>query len=297
MKVRPVHAAIWAAIALVVPACFAQCEQNGPDTTFGRDSTGSYNPSQGADVASWVRIPRVVGPGTAAEDDGDGGLINATAMEGNGVLDKDAFVKLSGFLQLTPQFFYASSNNGTVPSVRALINFTLNGKPIGTHPFLLFTSLSESVQTSTVSFSECVKVKAEYLRFGGKLVGGRNCVIPGTTTSAKGPTDTTCPGINEIDARITMQIGPTIGGLTTSVYQPMLNLSSWVLNTISVSGSVSQITFRAMSPVIMVHGIRSNSKWFSPYTLSPKGVNAYDGNLAAGHGAWFNQPFDDARVP
>jgi hypothetical protein len=287
------HVSILTAMFLIGPACFAQCEANGPDTSFGADNdTVGYHASWAADVPSWVRITRVVGPGTTSEDDGNGALLNAAVMTQKGVLAPDAYVKLNGFLLLGPSFFQYTNIDGVAATAQVLITFTLNGWKIGDpkHPYLLYATANGTTPTQ-VGFSSCVKVPAQYLRFAGKLKGGRPCNFPGTTNPLVLRTgETTCPALNEVEASIQIRIGTPGAGLLSAVFHPLPDLNSLILNSINVSGTASQITFRAMAPVVMVHGIRATSAWFSPYGFSPKGPTAYTNS-------WFNKPFDVAKAP
>jgi hypothetical protein len=155
--------------------CSAQCQVNGPDTSYTQDPiiTGYVSQFYG-DVPTWVRITRVVGPGTSAELDPYGGLVNWQMMQQSGVLDPTAYVRVSGFLSLTSAFWAYATLDGTPTAAEARITFTINGHPIG-REYVLYSSMSGPTPGPAVSFADCISIRSQFLRYGRRLDTGGAC--------------------------------------------------------------------------------------------------------------------------
>jgi hypothetical protein len=290
------------AVILVASAakCSAQCQVNGPDTSYTRDPTiTGYDSQFYGDVPSWVRITRVVGPGTSAELDPYGGLLNWQTMQQSGVLGPTAYVRVSGFMALTSAFWAYATLGGTPTAAEARITFTINGNPIGKE-YILYSSMSGSTPGPAVSFADCISIRSQFLRYGRRLDTGGAC--PSQTLPIR-QGETTCPGINEVEATIRVRVGPTSimtgpgAGLLSIPFADLAVSPQELIDTINLSGSVTRVNFTAMAPVIMVHGIRATSQWFLNYTSSPAGGNTIPYHGTTYNNLWFNSPFVTAKAP
>ena len=88
-------------IGLSSQSICAQCRSTSSDTSFAAlGSTTGYSPEFHGDGApSYLRVTRVVGPGTASLFNTNGTLLNAATYQQNGVVSSKAYVQV--FAQMT----------------------------------------------------------------------------------------------------------------------------------------------------------------------------------------------------
>jgi hypothetical protein len=218
---------------------------------------------------TFFRVTRVVGPGLPAEFvPGTPGAIvpaNWAIYTQNGVVSPTARVEVQAGLFIDSSFYYNTHPfGGSDPvTVNATVTFTLNGTAI-TQPIFLNATVT-SPTTVTQSVPLCVTVNASLVRFGSRLID------PSTSASIpcadQQQTETTCPGINEVEALT--QADHATGGL-------------------NFVNQASKIIFRAMAPVVMIHGWRSSPQFFAAGSTG-------SGTLPFQQP--FEKPFMDAKIP
>jgi hypothetical protein len=179
--------------------------------------------------ATFFRNTRVVGVNVY------GGPVQAAAWQSyvqNNIVSPTAFVEVSAQMVIDPQFWVFTHPDGSSGDVAANgnVTFTLNGATIlGPLPFTLTaTSADRTPSSNLVSF--CVPVDASLLSFAGMLVNpATNASIP---CADKQSNETTCPGINEVEA-----LGQVDHGTGVDI----------------VAGA-TKIIYRAMDPVVLITG-------------------------------------------
>jgi hypothetical protein len=270
----------------------AGCPANTTPDFYQPDSgsTHSYPQQVAGDRATYIRVPRVVGPGTAATLDSNGGLLNSNAEIANlgGVLGDKAYVTLTGNLSLQTAFYQLGVLAGmSTPAAEVRITFYLNGQTIGSE-MVLYSSMTSPTAGPPINLSTCAEVDSSLLRFGRRLDTGGAC--PPTTLPLY-PGETTCPGVNEIVAKYRFRVADAsvMSGPGAALQQilpfPLAVFPQTLINAVNVIGSAADLTFSAAAPVVMVHGIRTDATWFLTYNPSPSGPYT---------NAWFARPFDDA---
>ena len=130
---------------------------------------------------------------------------------------------------------------------------SLNGHEIGTERILGASDIpGTDPNRGSGSLSQCYTVPVEFVRFAARNLGG----IP-------------TPGDNVIELRSTIAD------------------SLDVCDDCSIVVSVGALSFKALEPVIMVHGYNEGPEWFGPQGTDPCGKDGMD----------FVKPFTDARMP
>ena len=108
----------------------------------------------------------------------------------------------------------------------------------------------------------------------------------------------TCAGLNEVDTllryRLLTGLQPKVDPSAGVAALPFLSYGFSVpaaIAAINTQIGASQLSFDALAPVMLVHGIRVSNfeDWFGNYTHSPAGASTYQNN-------WFEQPFKDAHA-
>jgi hypothetical protein len=171
---------------------------------------------------------------------------------------------------------------GTDPvTVTGTITFELNGAAVTPSVSFSFTLTAQPSQPFSipVPFGSCSTIQnAALLRFARRLTDQSGAAVPCPIAD---PLETTCPGINEIEGHIRSDHG-TAG--------------------LSYSASALRLIFRAMAPVIMVHGWQGHpARWGdSPSTATPCGVDPNRSRTSAGTrdgGFGFIDALVAAKVP
>jgi hypothetical protein len=291
-------------IGLSSQSICAQCRSTSSDTSFAAlGSTTGYSPEFHGDGApSYLRVTRVVGPGTAALFNTNGTLLNAATYQQNGVVSSKAYVQVFAQMTLGSSFWELASIGGFPLAAQAEVTFTLNGVRIR-HPYVLTAQMTGSATVSSNAVIDCFPVNTNLVRFARLTNGGGPCPSSSHYDASK---DTTCPGNNEVEALIRFRLNAAtsanIDPLPALNQAPFLALTSpkFVAGLIASVSTVvrgTQLSFNAMAPVMLVHGIRagpSNDRrdlnWFDPYPFVPGTPTFYQSN-------WFRQPFDDAKAP
>jgi hypothetical protein len=236
-------------------------------------------------------------PETDPNQSNRGTLVAGDIARQNGVVSQKAYVKLSVTILLGANFWQlvnvAGNLNGGPASAAAKVKFFLNGQPIG-RDFIVSATITDPNVPASQSLTRCVAFPTQYLRFAR-----RNDSFGGVCPSSPRSTETTCPGVNELDLRITQvwygtpsALAAAGGSLSGLFSLPFLALSSpslagGILASIGVIPFASSLSFKAIHPVILIHGNSSSDKfWTNQATCS--GCDAH----------WnFEQPFIDQHIP
>lgn len=250
---------IWSATGVELPDGVFQAAAFGPALPDHRDS--------------FYRITRVVGPGVSWDYDAEGFLLperHALFVQ-NLVVSSTATVTVDATASLTSSFASwaaIAGVNGAVVDVR----FFINGKEIGTPARM---SLAVDGQTAA-SIKQKITFPTAFLRFGRKLKLNETPV----PCADHLPAETTCPGLNTITARYKVQVAkwnPVDPG-TPIMLIPLegLNIGLNVIgaaaamqlrDNVQVRSRGHELKFRAMSPVMLVHGFNANTGWFYTYNF------------------------------
>jgi hypothetical protein len=250
---------IWTATAVDLPDGVFQAASFGPALPDHRDS--------------FYRVTRVVGPGVSWDYDAEGFLLperHALFVQ-NLVVSSTATVTVDATASLTSSFASwaaIAGVNGAVVDVR----FFINGKEIGTPARM---SLAVDGQTAA-SIKQKITFPTAFLRFGRKLKLNETPV----PCADHLPAETTCPGLNTITARYKVQVAkwnPVDPG-TPIMLIPLegLNIGLNVIgaaaamqlrDNVQVRSRGHELRFRAMSPVMLVHGFNANTGWFYTYNF------------------------------
>jgi len=269
------------------------CSTPPSDTSF--DAVQAISPKYQSDgLPQNFMNQRVIGTGSL----GPGELswdyhqfLTKQRMIQDGTLSKNAKIKLMAWYQLTPQFYaltHLVPANGPA-RVTFTATFSINGHPIKDVTLQALDAVPQGVAASWVG---CVDVNSMYLNFPKVKGNGGDGTLPD-------------PEPNEVDAKVRMRImrdvwqpdfsslGLGMGGI--GPLGLLLTPMFLILNPMDVSGMINfkaeatHLEYEAMAPVVMVHGIRTTSNWFQPYTQSRKGPGYYVDK-------WFTKPFDDAKL-
>ena len=284
---------------------FAQCVPANGDSSFAQDN-GTNTPQFPGDRQFFFRIARVVGPGVASEyvSQGDpdptrrGTLVNWDALQQNGVVSKSAYLQFSGRIQLGAAFWgymaLSGNLNGDPAAAAVKFQYSINGVPLPGIYVASATISNPNVSVTSVPFVRCVAVDTKYLRFGKKLD-----LVEGGLCSSSRAGDSTCPGVNEVDVRIVSTWWGNASALAATAASPaglfslpFLALAvqpSAIRDSINVIAAVGTLSFKALHPVIMIHG-NSSSELFWTGSAKP--------NCALCDPHWFfEQPFIAQRIP
>jgi hypothetical protein len=233
------------------------CEVSNNDIFFfpGNSAQGSHfayavsTPLFAQYEPTFFRVTRVVGPGLPVEfDPTRPGAIQPNAWPTyvqNKVVSPSARVEVSAAMIIDPVFYdYTHLEGGDAPvTVNANVTFTLNGVAL-TQP-VFFSATVTSPTTITQYVSLCVTVDASVLRFASRLIDpSTGASIP---CADQQQTETTCPGINEVEALTQSDHGTT--GLNF------------------VNGA-TKIIFRAMAPIVLVGGCCNEAASFWGGTIN-----------------------------
>src|SRR5882672_873249 len=133
-KVRLRHSVLLLFLLLTARASVAQCRATSSDTSFTSlaDPQGYTREFQGDAAPSYIRVTRVVGPGTvgpgtASEFNADGTFVDPTTYQQTGVLSPDAYVQVSAVMTLGASFWELASIGGYPLAAQVEVTFTLNG--------------------------------------------------------------------------------------------------------------------------------------------------------------------------
>jgi hypothetical protein len=311
-KCLAVFAMIWGS-TLILPRSVAQgCPAAATDASFPYDRVGSAQQYPG-DFPVFFRVTRVVGPGTAGEfvagqsDPRNNGFVTPSSWSvytENGVVSKAAQVTLSAQVSLPASYYYWLQANTLYGSVIAgamgvaagsltfpadgyvyvgatqlslpvTVNFTLNGVPLKQLSFQLPITSNNGGSQASSTLCQIIP-DASVIKFARKLDSSG-----GTCTSSPRTGETTCPGVNEIDAKY--------------IYNKSLERIGYGVgyNPLNVIGRADNLSFKALAPILMAHGMNANEQWFDDGNY---GGSCTPQSVIVGASA-FIQPFDQAKVP
>lgn len=292
------------------PLTLAQgCPAVSTDASYFCDR-GSNSQQYIGDIPTWFRVTRVVGPGTAGEflqgqpDPRNNGYITPlswSTYRQNGVVSKAGQITLS-VVAMIPSTYYNAllgsallgafvsgiaglpAGNLTFPpngnvyvgstqlKLPVTVNFSINGSPLRQMTFQVPVTSSGSTLQMTV----CQTIpSAKLIKFARRLDSSG-----GTCTSSPRPGESTCPGVNEIDAQFIFNKGLERIGYAVG-YNPF-----------NVIAGADNLSFQALAPVLMAHGINANEQWFN----NPSFGGSCTPSFVVGPSA-FIQPFDQAKIP
>jgi len=278
------------------------CVVDDASVAIAPDSNiGHYSPQFPGYLHTYFRVPRVVGPGTPSEyNDNAGGadlihkgtLVNIATYKQNGIVSDKAYVQLSTTLEVGPQFWALTHADGsnTAISLHVSVQFTLNGVKVGDVVELDAMVASQSTSIPPVIVTQCAEVSTEFVRFGRKFLSNNKSAYPcpAGTPPFQSPydTETTCPGINEVEATFTS------------------NLQNWDLFLSTQGAHGDLLVFKALAPIVMLHGWRSGPYWFGPLTpdpnicpADPDHLRDFDHGDRDPHGTSFVAPLVLAKAP
>lgn len=243
----------------------AQCPATADDIAYAPDTTHRYSLSSDYEVGhfsngfseaympTYFRVTRVVGPGVTAEFDSDGAITGSSydTYIQNGIVSPNACVALYSKLEI-PANFFERFVPGTDPVPIAFdVRFSLNG--VGITSISYHTMVGPTTGEIKQSWAGVVRVPTSLLHFARRLSDPANPTstipCPNTTPDTN---DTTCPGINDIEAE-------TITYFTFTSFGGFVTLPAGV----NVVNGASRLTFQAMAPVVMIHGCCGETgSWF-----------------------------------
>lgn len=226
-----------------VPPQPGACQAQNDDIVFAQGASARgpqfdypiISPMYTASRATFFRVTRVVGPGLPTEfASGTPGAIasaNWPVYTQNGVVSTLARVEVSSIMVIDPAFYYNTHLLGGNDPVNivASVTFTLNGTAIA--PPIIYNVTVTSPTPIEQSVDLCVSVDASLLRFAGRLVDPSTKA--GISCADQQQGETTCPGINEVEAFTQVNYG-TSG-----------------LNFVN---QATRIMFKAMAPVVLIGG-------------------------------------------
>jgi pimeloyl-ACP methyl ester carboxylesterase len=328
------HVVPFLSVLFLPPSAYTQtigaCEPTGADTTYLPATLPTF-PRQ---PTALYKVTRVVGPGLTSEYPAPDGLTitpaNLDLYVANGVLKQNASIQAQSRMILGAPFWQLVNTIPGVTSarVRATYRFYLNRSQqtpqlLGTVRRDVLVNSANPLGLNAGQKTNCFTFPARYLRFARLLR-----TIPSNATPeypcppdfkaqvvTTGPTpDRTCPGINELSVEIS---GPTIDifgvdGETLTGTNLGLTYATTLETAqthVSVSAAGGILAFEAMSPVILLHGIRAGQThplgtdgairrdrdWFSSYDYTPSTLAVP--NLDTSAANWFKEPFRLAKIP
>lgn len=299
-----------------MPMWADRCTDGPLDTTY-KDPI--LLPGYPRPAANYFKVTRVVGPGTDAEyvnaSSGLFGPAQIALYQENGVIGPYAWLSVRATVEVQPGFWNYVKTIPGVTSARVVTThrFYMNGYLIG-EPIRQESILSDSAPLNTKTFRKCVEFGSEFLRVARRLkADGIQHVCPPEFAAVKTAQDTTCPAINEVSIQYDREIylqGADVGGsgIPDIALFTLNSLKFLVADSyVQTSGSSSNLSFDAMAPVLLFHGILAGpnlpqspapggdvviprTDWFESFLYPPSNANTSSSN-------WFKSPFVAAKVP
>lgn len=291
-------------LAITVGPAFlnAQCQVMNTDVVVAADHANTYQshymradsfPLIEAFQPSYFRIGRVVGPGVSSEFDntiagvtGPILLANWSTYVANGVVGSTAWVEVAA--TIIPGF--VPSVNGPV-TVKGSLQFELNGTAISAPKAFTYTGENNTPASFTLLASTCLPldksnaippVDARLLHFARQLNDSSGAACPITVLAG----EQTCPGVNEIEAHLRAEV--VCPGAALGVNCPLVS--------VGFAASATKLIFRAMAPIVLIHGWNSGPWQWGPETPDPNGVCGA-GQIPSDQGRTFINRFVAAKVP
>jgi hypothetical protein len=282
--------------------CFMLCISGGHElavavgcqvvgnVSYTADTTHSYTPQFQGDRAAFFRVTRAIGVGTPDQVnltfDRGGSLRAPDVSVAASMVSKYAALELSAQLVIDHRFYelhHLVPGNG--PSdVDVSVDFTLNGQHIDSaHWRIAGINSPDLIQRS---WSDCVEVPTSLLLFAVRPEPPnyekflhRYCV------PQQG--EANCPGINEVEARYTINVHQQLADLgIVGFFTPLdlggmipIGMPFWVLDMedptvgITVLGFAGRISFDAADPIILLTGCcgEDDGFWRTPTNYLEQG--------------------------